>query len=60
MSKGVESRGGSIETYVVAKTCKTQAAFFASAGLFISEIKMKNMKCPAYANTGLVMETKAS
>lgn len=31
----------------------------ASLGLRISEMRMKNMKCPAYAKTGLVMDTKA-
>lgn len=31
----------------------------ASFGFRISDIRMKNMKCPAYAKTGLVMETKA-
>ena len=32
----------------------------ASCGFRISLIIIKNMKCPAYANTGFVIEKKAS
>jgi hypothetical protein len=45
-----------VSTYVVAKICKTHAAFLASCGRFISEIKIKNMKCPAKLKTGAVID----
>lgn len=47
-------------TDAVENICNTQAAFLASEGFLISDIMMKNMKCPAKAKTGLVIDTKAS